>query len=135
MSEFGLDVPLEEDLAAIPEPQPVPTGEYVLTVVQVTMGESKSSGAPMYTAIMEIMDVADAQQVKYYMPLPIPEDNDKKAKGKWRKVKKFAQACGLPLQGLIMQDAEGCTLSAVLKEREFEGYLSNEIKYLIAPGA
>ena len=135
MSDYGIDIPLEQDLEEIPEPQPVPTGEYQLTVVQVIMGESKSSGAPMYTAIMEIMDVADAQQVKYYMPLPVPEDDENKAKNKWRKVKRFAQACGLPLQGLIVQDAEGCTLTAQLKEREYEGRMSNEIKYLITPGA
>jgi len=135
MSDYGMDIPLEQDLEEIPEPQPVPNGEYVLTVVQMILGKSKSSGAPMYTAIMEIMDVADAQQVKYYMPLPVPEDDENQTKSKLRKVKKFAKACGLPMQGLVMQDAEGCTLSAVLKEREFEGYLSNEIKYLIAPGA
>lgn len=134
MDDYGLNEPLGLDLEEVPEPEAVDEGTYNLIVSNVTFGKSQNSGKPQYTVVMEIMDVANAKSVKHYLTLPDGTEEKSTQQNYWRKVKRFAKACGLPLQGTVIAEAEGCSVTAVLNKEEYNGNFSNKVKYFVEPG-
>lgn len=135
MSDLGLNEPLDIDLEEIPEPSAVDAGMYDLLVTGVEFGMSKSSGNPMYTIYMDIVSEANAKTVKHYLTLPTESDDAATTNSKYLSIKWFAKACGLPLQGTVLSEAEGCTVTAFLSVEDDSKYgKSNKVRYFVEPG-
>lgn len=133
MNDLGLNEPLEIDLDKIPEPEAVEEGTYDLLVTAVEFGMSKA-GNPMYTVHMEITSEPNAKTVRHYLPLPTETDDEKSRLNKYRSIKRFAEAAGLPLQGTVLSEAAGQTLTAVLNVDEYKGIKNNKIQTFVKPG-
>lgn len=82
MSMLDLNLNDVEDLHAVPD------GEYLLTLIEAIVAPSKA-GNDQIVATLRLENDVNSKDIKIYMGLPTPEDDEKVVANKKRRIKKF----------------------------------------------
>lgn len=121
-------------LGEVPDLHTVEPSEYQL---QVISAESKVSikGNPMIAVMFDILGSDNAQSVFHTLMLPKPEDDEKAANSKKRRIKAFFEAFDVHLDGSVeLDDLTGSTGWAILKEEDDEEFgARNTISRFVTP--
>mgnify|MGYP001182245640 CR=1 FL=1 len=92
---------LNYDFANTPEIKPLPAGEYYVILRSLEETTSKSSGAPMLKAHLEIEDAPFANDVFHNIMLPAPTDTTKDAARKVNRLRDFVTVFGGSTSGPV----------------------------------
>lgn len=83
------------DLNNVPDLEAVAEGEYELRIMDAGDHVSKTSGQNMIRLVLEIQGEPNAETVYHYLTLPQPDDDEKRANAKKRRLKEFCAAFGI----------------------------------------
>lgn len=122
-------IPMNEDMDAVKESQPVAEGEYTLVISDVKE-KNDTDGTPKgLLVILEIEGADDASNVLHNLSFPLPADDNEKKKNKLLFMKRFLTLFNIPFAGGIdLMNFAGKRAKCFLTQEEYQGAISNKLK-------
>lgn len=105
------------DFDNLPEIGAVPNGEYQVTIVDASDYISNTSGKPSIRVLLDIPGEATADTIYHYLPLPTPDDDEKKSIRNRARIKQFLESFGLT-KDMDYQDWVGKTAWALIQQEK-----------------
>lgn len=122
-------IPMDADLDAVVENQPVAEGEYNLVIDKVTEKLNDSGEVKNLLVICQIVGNPDAANIMHNVSLPQPDDDETKKKNKLLFMKRFLTLFNIPFAGgLDLAQFPGKQAKAYLTVEDYQGTISNKIK-------
>lgn len=113
------------------EDKPVPEGPYDLRCDDIKEQTAKDGKSQQVMVMIKVQDpdYPDAATIFHYLTFPCADDDADKRRTKMRMNGRFLEKFKVPYEkkGFNAEDIRGATANCLLKQREFEGAMRNEL--------